>query len=280
MSEPLPEGGAPGQLLRYGPGSEQVAEYYAADRPVALVLFLHGGYWRAKYDRAHARPLASALAEAGFAVLLAEYRRVGQPGGGWPGTLLDVAAAIDTLPALVAAGPSTSPSPALSSPAPSPVPLLLAGHSAGGHLALWAAARHHLPPAAPGAAAAPGRGVAGVLALAPVADLTLGSRLGLGDGAVDAFLGGPPTEYPDRYAAADPAALPPPGVPVTVLHGTADDVVAVDVARSYAADGRADLVLLPGAEHFGVITPGSPDWPHVVSALHGLVRTIAAESGQ
>jgi acetyl esterase/lipase len=245
----------PGQLLAYGDGPDQVAEYYpAAGDPAALVLFLHGGYWRAVYDRAHARPLAAAVAEAGFAVLLAEYRRVGQPGGGYPGTLLDVAAAVDTLPALVGG----------------PRPLLLAGHSAGGQLALWAAARHHLPPGAPGAARGPSA-IAGVLALAPVADLALASELRLGGGAVDAFLGGSPGVVPARYAVADPAALPPPGVAVTVLHGAADDVVTPDVAHSYAADGRADLTLLPGAEHYGVITPGSADWPHVVAALRLLL---------
>ncbi|SHN42562.1 alpha/beta hydrolase family protein [Cryptosporangium aurantiacum] len=263
MSEPLPEGGAPGRLVRYGDGPDQVAEYYAAEDPVALVLFLHGGYWRARYDRTHARPLAGALAETGFAVLLAEYRRVGQPGGGWPGTLRDVATAVDVLPGAVAPE----------------LPLLLAGHSAGGQLALWAAARHHLPPGAPGALlrGAPGAGdsaVAGVLALAPVADLVAASRLRLGDGATDAFLGGGPADHPDRYAVADPAALPPPGVPVTVLHGASDDVVVPDVAERYAADGRAELVLLPGADHFGVITPGSREWPHVVAALRALVPIV------
>ncbi|GAA3387478.1 alpha/beta hydrolase [Cryptosporangium minutisporangium] len=249
----LPGGGAPGRLLRYGDGPDQVAEYYPGTDPTALVLFVHGGFWRARYDRTHARPLAAALSEAGFAVLLPEYRRVGQPGGGWPGTLHDVATAVDELPAAVAPQ----------------LPLLVAGHSAGGHLALWAAARHHLPPDAPGARPA-AQGIRGVLGLAPVADLASASRLGLGDGATDAFLGGSPADRPDRYAVADPTALPPPGTPVTVLHGLADDIVPTDVVRGYAADGRAEFVLLPGADHFGVITPGSEDWPHVVSALRKL----------
>ncbi|MFI5953406.1 alpha/beta hydrolase family protein [Cryptosporangium sp. NPDC051539] len=229
------------ELLRYGDGPDQVAEYFpAGPDPVARVLFLHGGYWRAAYDRTHARPLASALAEAGFAVLLAEYRRVGQPGGGYPGTLDDVATAIDTLPG---------------------GPFLLAGHSAGGHLALWAATRS-------------GERVAGVLALAPVADLALASKLGLSNGATEEFLGGSPAEVPDRYAVADPTALPAPGVPVTILHGDADDTVPLDVARSYAADGRATLRVLEGSEHFGVITPGSADWPRVVAALNLLVKSV------
>ncbi|MFG1925583.1 alpha/beta hydrolase family protein [Cryptosporangium sp. NPDC048952] len=268
MSEPLPEGGVPGRLLAYGPGPEQVAEFYPGRDPGALVVFLHGGYWRAMYDRSHARPLAGALAEAGYAVLLAEYRRVGQPGGGYPGTLLDVAALLDTLPDAVAPD----------------LPVILAGHSAGGHLALWAAARPALPPGTPGAPSAAGApGVAGglgrivgVLALAPVADLVSGAELGLGDGAVEAFLGGVPGVVPERYAVADPASLPAPAVPVTMLHGDADDVVPPDVARSYAADGRATLTLLPGADHFGVITPGSPDWLHVLTALDALKSVKSA----
>lgn len=225
-------------MLRYGDSPDQVAEYYPAADARALVLFLHGGYWRAAYDRSHARPLAGALAGAGYAVLLVEYRRVGQAGGGYPGTLEDVATAMDTL---VGAD----------------LPLLLAGHSAGGQLALWAATRQS-------------ERLRGVLALAPVADLRLGVKLRLGDGAIDAFLGGSPTDVPERYAVADPAGLPAPNVPVTILHGDADDVVDPDVSRSYAADGRATLTLLPGADHFGVITPGSPDWPHVLTALRAL----------
>ncbi|EXG80779.1 alpha/beta hydrolase family protein [Cryptosporangium arvum] len=250
MSEPLPEGGRPGRPVAYGPGPEQVAEFYEVPDPAAVVLFLHGGYWRARYDRSHARPLATALADAGYAVLLAEYRRVGQPGGGYPGTLEDVATLVDTLPAAVAPGR----------------PLILAGHSAGGQLALWAAARRSLPPGAPGAPLAP-VAIAGVVALAPVADLRVGAELGLGDGAIEDFLGGSPGSVPERYAIADPTGLPRPAVPVTILHGEADDVVTPDVSRNYAADGRADLILIPGADHFGVITPGSREWPRVLTAL-------------
>ncbi|GAA0245220.1 alpha/beta hydrolase [Cryptosporangium japonicum] len=251
MSEPLPPGGRPGRLLAYGPGPDQVAEFYEAPDPSALVLFLHGGYWRARYDRSHARPLAAALADAGYAVLLAEYRRVGQPGGGYPGTLEDVATLIDTLPGALV--PDR--------------PLILAGHSAGGHLALWAAARPSLPAGAPGAAPATVP-IAGVVALAPVADLRVGAELGLGDGAIEAFLGGSPASVPERYAIADPTGLPAPAVPVTIVHGEADDVVPPAVSRNYAADGRAALTLIPGADHFGVITPGSSDWPHVVAAVN------------
>jgi pimeloyl-ACP methyl ester carboxylesterase len=86
------------------------------------------------------------------------------------------------------------------------------------------------------------------------------------------FLGGGPHEYPERYAGADPAALPGPGVPVTVLHGLDDVTVPPELSTRYGADGRAEVVLLPGAEHFGVITPGSEVWPRVLAELDALVR--------
>src|SRR5258708_6231888 len=97
-----------------------------------LVLFLHGGFWRAAYDRAHTGPLATALAADGFAVCTPEYRRIGQAGGGWPGTFDDVAAASDVLPGLAAKA---------SDGRVHPGRLLLAGASAGGHPAPWAASR-------------------------------------------------------------------------------------------------------------------------------------------
>ena len=108
--------------------------------PHPVVFFIHGGYWRAKYDLTYAGHLCAALKKAGIATWNVEYRRVGNQGGGWPGTFDDVATAVDVLPSLVreAAGGGVI----------SDEPALLAGHSAGGHLALWAASRHNLPPGA------------------------------------------------------------------------------------------------------------------------------------
>ena len=101
-------------------------------RAAPLVLFLHGGFWRAAYDRAHTGPLAEALADSGFVVCTPEYRKVGQAGGGWPGTFEDVAAAVEVLPRLVAGATDGLTDGSR---------VILAGHSAGGHLALWAAAQ-------------------------------------------------------------------------------------------------------------------------------------------
>jgi acetyl esterase/lipase len=264
----------PDLVLSYGPGDDQVADLRlppppaAATRPgpAPLVLFLHGGFWRAAYDRAHTGPLAAALAAAGFAVCAPEFRRTGQPGGGWPGTFDDVAAAVDGLPALArsAAGADVI----------SAGPPILAGHSAGGHLALWAAARHMIPPAQVWhAARSP---VAGVVALAAVSDLAAAHALRLGHGAVQALLGGSPKRYPERYRVADPMLLLPVGCPVRLVHGTTDDIVPCSLstgflARSRAAGDDVSLAELPGAGHFDVIDPLSAAWPHVVAAFVSLL---------
>ena len=212
----------------------------AAGQAPVLILLLHGGFWRAAFDRTHLGPLASALAAESFAVCTPEFRRTGQPGGGWPGTFDDVALAVDQLPGLVQAvlpgGASVG-------------PVILAGHSAGGHLALWSAARHRLGPdssrrlgpGAPGvsgvsgggvsgaddgcgADGGSGSGVAGVVALAPVSDLAACYQAGLDHDAAGDLLGGGPAQQPARYAVADPARLIPLGVPVRIVHGTADEI--------------------------------------------------------
>jgi acetyl esterase/lipase len=143
---------------------------------------------------------------------------------------------------------------------------VLAGHSAGGQLALWAAA--DLARGAP-AVRMP------VLALAPVADLSRAYALDLDGGAVAALLGGGPADLPDRYAAADPTALLPLGVPIALVHGTEDAQVPVEFSRAFAARARSagDRVFyseLPGAEHFGVIDPQSSAWPAVLAALEAV----------
>jgi len=235
------------------------------------VIFLHGGFWRAEYDRTHTGPLAAALAAAGYAVCTPEYRRVGQPGGGWPGTLDDVAAAVDVLPELAAAAAGHG--------SLAPRPLVLAGHSAGGHLALWAAARHRLPPGS-GHTPAPGAYL-GVVGLAAVSDLAACHAEGLGRGAADNLIGGAPGGYPDRYARADPARLVPLGIRVRLVHGSRDDSVPCRMSRDYAARATAagdDVVLdeLTGCGHFELIDPLSAAWPTVLAAF----RAIAATAGE
>jgi acetyl esterase/lipase len=265
----------PDRILRYGPGPEHIADLRlpagwgnrrgSASGTAMLVLLLHGGFWRAAYDRTHTGPLAAALAREGFVVCTPEFRRVGQPGGGWPGTFDDVAAAVDTLPGLVRS--------AVTGPAGG-WRLLLAGHSAGGHLALWAAGRHRLAPDVPWHAGPDPLGL-GVVALAPVSDLAACYRERLSNDAAGELLGGGPGQQPGRYAVADPAALVPLGVPVRIVHGSADDTVPIEMSRRFAAHARAagdDVVLseLVGCGHLDVIDPLSPAWGPVLGAFRSV----------
>lgn len=225
--------------LRYGDHADAVVDVRfggpgAAQRP--LVVFVHGGFWRPAYDRVHVRPLTAALAEAGWTTAAIEYRRVpGRPDD----TVDDVAAALRFL-----AG-----TPDLAGNCDGR--LLLAGHSAGGHLVLQAAADLRTPP------------LAGVVALAPVADLRLGEELGLDGDAVRAFLGGPAAGRPDL----DPVRQPAPAAPVTVVHGTADALVPLALGRSYVAAHPSAALIEVGGGHFVVIDPRSAAWPLLLGAL-------------
>lgn len=253
LTRPAP---APDATVAYGDHPEQLADLRrpAGTGPARpLVIVVHGGFWRAEYDRSHTGPMAAALAALGYPVAQVEYRRTGQPDGGWPHTLTDVLTGVAALPELAAA---------VMPDRVAPVPPILVGHSAGGQLALYVAA--HAPTT-----------VGGVLALAPVADLAEAYRLNLDAGAVAALLGGGPADVPDRYAAADPSALVPVRVRSVVVHGALDRQVPVTMSRAWVAAARAagspvTLVELPECEHFGLIAPDSAAWPRVVDALRSL----------
>ncbi len=230
---------APDLTLVYGEQQDQVAEIrygrHGAARP--LVILIHGGFWKPRYDRSHTGAMADALAEAGWSVLTTEYRRIpGLPDA----TLQDVASASATLPGRVTQHNGS---------------IVLVGHSAGGHLALWAAAK-----------AAPAQ-LMGVLALAPVADLQQADRLNLGDGAVRLFLGTEPAQRPD----VDPLLLPRPAAAVTIVQGEADAIVPASVGQAYCrAFPDTRWVTLPDCGHFAVIDPISQAWSTVVEQLEML----------
>lgn len=247
---------APGPVhtVPYGGDPEQVIDLWPGSADAALVVLIHGGFWRPDYDRVHLRPLANALAEAGFGVAVPEYRRVG-----WPGIFDDVATALDRLPELIAPY------------RPAPGRTVWAGHSAGGHLALWATLRHRLPAGSPWHLPRP-PAVDRVVALAACSDLALCAEWKLDGDAVEVMMGGLPGEVPARYALADPAALLPGTVPVVLLHGTEDDRVPVGVSRAFLEKAQAsgtpvESVELRGLEHFALIDPLSPAWPYLRAAL-------------
>lgn len=238
---------APDAVFAYGPDEEQVAEVRfprpsAVARP--LLVLVHGGFWRPEYDRAHVGPMAEALALAGWPTVTPEYRRIpGRPDL----AIEDVHAAVRA----VAGRPELT--------GRRDERILLVGHSAGGHLALLAAASSE-PQYTP----------AGVLALAPVADLRRGQALGLGAGAVVAFLGQDAASRPDL----DPVRLPTPLRPVRIVHGTGDGIVPVEVSESYVQHHPGAVLVEVRAGHFALIDPRSTAWPTVLHALEHLCGRV------
>jgi acetyl esterase/lipase len=228
-------------VLRYADHADGLVDVFlppSLGRPVdpaPLLVLLHGGFWRQEFDRRHLRPLAAGLVCEGFVVATPEYRRVGGLGG-WPATGDDVEAVVVATAKLIdgAAGGWISPS----------HPGVLVGHSAGGHLAMWAGLR-----AGPGV-------VRRIVALAPVTDLEYAAHTGLGDDAAQALLGGGPDEMPDAYADADPLRLGFGDVTVTVVHGTDDEQVPVEMSRRVAVKYPAlGYLELEGVDHFDLIDP-------------------------
>jgi acetyl esterase/lipase len=255
LDRPAP---TPDLTLAYGPRPEHVVDLRfppaAQDRAAPLVVLIHGGFWRPAYDRTHLGPMGHALAAAGYTVAVPEYRRAGMAEDGWAGTFGDIALAADQVAGIARAhGADTS-------------TVTWAGHSAGGHLALWAAARPGLPLSGAGSQWRGPCPATHVVSLAGCASLRLCAEWNLGGGAVRNLMGGEPDEVPERYAVADPAALPPPPVPVTLVHGTADEQVPAGMSRAFHA-GR--LVEIRGAGHFDLIDPESRAWPQVMAALAG-----------
>jgi dipeptidyl aminopeptidase/acylaminoacyl peptidase len=216
-----------------------------------VAVLLHGGFWRVPYRRDQMEPLAADLRHRGWASWNVEYRAMGPRwrggGGGWPVTCEDVAAAIDTL-------------------ALTGLPLDLRrvvaiGHSAGGHLALWAGSRRdaNVP-------------LAGAVGQGAVCDLELGARLRLSRDVVQEFCGGEPEDVPEAYRDASPARRVPAGIPQLLVHGDRDPNVPVELATSYAAAARAagddvTLVVRPGEGHFEHLDPTSMAWRAVTDWL-------------
>ncbi|MDQ0812164.1 acetyl esterase/lipase [Streptomyces sp. B3I7] len=274
---------APDATAAYGDHPDQVIDFYAPRGAAGtapsgaeaagtagtagtapLVVVLHGGAWRSRYDRRHVTPFAAFLARRGFAVANVEYRRgaTDQPdpapvdagatpvAGRWPETFDDVAAALDALPAL--AGEVL--------PQADTRRTVLTGHSAGGHLALWAAARHLLPAGAAWRTDRPAP-LRGVVALAPVADFEVAEKLSVCEGAPRQLLGGD-EHFALRRAYADPSLLLPTGIATTLVQGRTDVVVPQAVAESYAdaaakAGEVVGLTLLEDVGHFPLIDPAA-----------------------
>ncbi|QBI54073.1 alpha/beta hydrolase family protein [Streptomonospora litoralis] len=229
-------------VFAYGEHPSRLIQVWQPDddaaAPFPMAVLLHGGWWRDAHDLRLMDGLAAALADSGRLVWNVEYRRTGDDGGGWPQTLEDVQAALNLLGDRLREGAEPG----------DPHRVVGIGHSAGGHLALLAAA---------------GSPLTGVIGLAPVTDLRAAATAGLGEGAVADFLGAAPAD--STYTEAAPLHRLPIGVPQLIVHGDADRRVPVEHSRAYAEAARAagdpvEYAEIAGADHFAVVDPQQQAW--------------------
>jgi acetyl esterase/lipase len=252
------------RTIRYGPHHSNVGDLWLPAgnaAPLPVVVLIHGGFWRGVYTKRLMNGLAKDVVARGWAAWNIEYRRVGFPGGdgGWPNTLLDVAAALDHLAIIEDAVDISR--------------VVTCGHSAGGHLALWAAARGRLPAGSPGAGG--DVSVRGAVSLSGVVDLDEADRLGLGAQATARFMGGHWNEQPDRYRHASPRARLPLGVPQALIHAGNDSVVPSSMSRDYqtlamSLGESARFLLVDEIGHRQLIDPKGRGWAIAVSELEHL----------
>ena len=258
----------PDHRISYGPSAQQFGNLRLPTGvgPHPIVVFIHGGCWLSTFDIQHVGQTEVAIAEAGYAVWSIEYRRIGNDEGGWPGTYLDVGQGIDHLREIAQVYPLD-----LSQ-------VVAAGHSAGGALALWAAARDKVEENSMLYTSNP-LPVQAVFALAPAADLEGLQKRRSCDNAVGRLMGGTPEEYPERYEAASPMQLAPISVPQILLIG-GKDFAWGPPGRSYyhravtVGTENVRIVDLPNSGHFEMVSPSSTTWPLVISALEEMFRSI------
>ena len=231
--------------------------------PVAVVI--HGGCWSSEYTQRDIANLSAALTRKGIATWTLEFRRVGNIGGGWPGTFLDVAGGTDFLHSIAAEYSLDLDR------------VIAVGHSSGGHLALWLGLRHNLPASSELYAPDPLR-LRGVVSLAGITDIrTYGAGAGVCNRAVTALMGGPARRAPGRYRQANPVDLLPAGIPVVLLYGSSDTIVAPGQSRVFARAARnsgdeVELLALKRAGHFDLIATFSEHWRTVEREIVKLLQ--------
>jgi len=213
----------------------------------------------AEYGLDHVSPLARAIANLGIAVCSLEYRRLGDDGGGWPNTFTDIGYATDLVREIANQEPLNLEK------------VVVMGHSAGAHLALWVAARHCIPVSSEIYRENPLM-IKHVVSLAGIGDLNRANELCICDSAGTTLIGGTLSEYPERYAAGSPAALMPAGVPQTLISGELDDIVPMEYVKEYfqqatVAGDKVRHITVPQCGHFELIVPGSFAWPTVQESL-------------
>ena len=255
---------SPDATISYGDGEFQFGylRLPEGNGPHPVIVFMHGGCWLSVFDIRYTGMAEQAWADAGYAVWSLEYRRVGNEGGGWPGTFLDVATGTDHLTELANEYPLDLDR------------VIAIGHSAGGQLALWLAARGRIPSSSELYAADP-LPIHGVLALAPAPNLeTLHSSGACGPG-VNGLMGGSPSAFPERYEAGSPMQLMPVDVPQRVVVGGLDAQFgssgrAYFQAASAAGNSPVTLREAPESGHFEMVVPYTSTWPITLQELESL----------
>ncbi len=240
-----------GERIAYGDGPQQFGELRVpkGKGPFPVVVLIHGGCWLSDFDYVYITRLAAWLTDHGVATWTIEFRRIGDKGGGWPGTFLDVAHATDFVRQLAKTHPLDSKR------------VYAAGHSSGGHLALWVAMRAKLPADSEIFVKDPLliRGVLGLAAITDLAKYRIGPS-GSCHSSVDQLLGGAPDKFPRRYAETSPRQRLPLGVPQIFIQGDSDPIVDPASVKDYAAAAkkagdRVSVLPLVGAGHFEASVP-------------------------
>ncbi len=257
----------PAAVVRYGPLPQHVAEVRVPEGkgPFPVIAIIHGGCWGEDADITYTAPLASALTREGWATWNLEYRGVHQEGGGWPGTFEDVGRGLDAI------GGSAS------RWLLDPSKVVAVGHSAGGHLALWAAARRGYPKGSLFHASRP-LPLAGVVSMAGIVDLRAFYEYGrdpCGD-REQRLMGGSPAGQPERYALASPRERLPLGVPQQLLWGAMDRIVPGRLFKDYEqaarrAGDRVESVTIEGIGHHEFGSPESAAYREIVKAIGALL---------
>jgi len=257
--------------IAYGKDPSQFADLRIPSTPGShpVAILIHGGCWKADYATLRdMAPIADALKAEGIATWNVEYRRLSQPGSGWPGTYEDVGQGVDYLRSVARQYQLDLDR------------VVVVGHSAGGHLALWVAARKRLPPNSVLHATDP-LPIRGVVDLAGPGDMATEIAVEVGacqSRVVEQFLGGSPVDVPERYAQVSASKMLPLGVPQVLVWGDHDDLRPKWLGEKYAkaataAGDSVDLVVVPGLGHFEVASPYSPAWPKVRDAISSLLHT-------
>jgi acetyl esterase/lipase len=253
--------------ISYGDDALQFGDLYLPKGrgPFPILVFIHGGCWYSKYTLSHVSSLAEDLSRIGIAVWSIEYRKSGDPGGSWPSTYLDVALGVDYVKKLLGQFPLD------------PGRIVIAGHSAGGYLALWAGSRSRLDSASPLYVPEPLE-VDAVVALAGAGNMRQVAEAGLCGEAVTDIMGGKPDQVPDNYRDASPELRLPLGVQQFLVFGEEDPIVRLEYGRDYVdkaltSGDSVELIVLTDAGHFEMIAPATDEFDRVRDLFKRLLKT-------